>query len=93
MAIVTRFELTLSAEEEELVSCAASLTGVNMADFVRSAARDKARILLEQESLVTLSKRDFLAFNAAISGAFAPTLALQGAIKTAGQVKRAEPTL
>jgi len=34
-------------------------------------------------------KRDFLAFNEAINGAFAPNLTLQGALKAAGQVKRA----
>ncbi len=43
------------------------------------ARRVKAQALLEQESRVTLSKRDFLAFNAAINGVFSPNPALQGA--------------
>jgi uncharacterized protein (DUF1778 family) len=89
MAKVTPFDLALNAEEENLLSRAASLTGTTMADFVRNAAKEKARILLERASRVTLSERDFLAFNAAINGAFAPNLALQEAITTAGQVKRA----
>jgi len=38
--------------------------GTTMAGFVRSAAKEKAQALLEQESRVTLTKRDFLAFNA-----------------------------
>jgi uncharacterized protein (DUF1778 family) len=60
-----------------------------MADFVRNAAMEKARLLLEQESCVTFSKRDFLAFNAAINCAFAPNFTLQEALKAVGRVKRA----
>lgn len=89
MAIVTPFDLTLNAEEEDLLSRAASLTGTTMADFVRNAAKEKARIFLEQESCVTLSKRDFLAFNEAVNGAFAPNPTLQAALKAAGHVERA----
>lgn len=89
MATVTSFHLALDAEEVDLLSRAASLTCMTMADFVRNAAMEKARILREQESSVTLSKRDFLAFNAAINGAFAPNPALQGALKAAAKVKRA----
>lgn len=89
MTTVTRFDLKLDAEDKELLSRAASLMGTTMADFVRSAAREKAHILQEQESRVTLSKRDFLAFNAAIHGAFSPNQALQGALKAAAKVKRA----
>ena len=84
-----RFNLKLDAEEKEILSRAASLKGTAMAGFVRSAAKEKAQTLLEQESRVTLSKRDFLAFNAAIHGAFAPNPALQGALKAAATVKRA----
>ena len=89
MTRVTRFDLRLDAEEVDRLSRAASLTGISMTDFVRNAAKEKARILLERASRVMLSERDFLAFNAAINGAFAPNMALQEAITTAGQVKRA----
>jgi uncharacterized protein (DUF1778 family) len=63
--------------------------GTTMAGFVRSAAKEKARNLLEQESRVMLTKRDFLSFNAALSGAFSPNPALQGALAAASRVKRA----
>lgn len=89
MAKVTRFNLVLDVEEVDRLSRAASLTGTTLADFVRNAAKEKARILLEQESCVTFSERDFLAFNVAISGAFAPNPALQAALKSVGQVKPA----
>ena len=84
-----RFDLTLDAEDKDLLSRAASLMGTTMAGFVRSAAKEKAQTLLEQESRVTLSKRDFVAFNAAINSAFVPNPALRGALKAASRVKRA----
>lgn len=89
MTIAARFDLKLDAEDKDLLARAASLMGTTMAGFVRSAAKEKAHTLLEQESRVALSKRDFLAFNAAINGAFAPNAALQGAINAAAKVKRA----
>jgi uncharacterized protein (DUF1778 family) len=56
---------------------------------VRAAAKEKAHILLEQSSRVTLSNRDFAVFNAAIQGAFSPNPALQAALTAAAKVKRA----
>ena len=84
-----RFDLKLDADEKDLLARAATLMGTTMAGFVRSAAKEKAQTMLEQESRVTLSKRDFLAFNAAINGAFAPNAALAEALKAAETVKRA----
>jgi uncharacterized protein (DUF1778 family) len=89
MSTTARFDLKLDANEKDLLARAASLMGTTMAGFVRSAAKDKAQALLEQESRITLSKRDFLAFNAAIHGAFTPNPALQKALATAAKVKRA----
>lgn len=89
MTATARFDLKLDAEEKDILSRAASLMGTTMAGFVRSAAKEKAQTLLEQESRVTLSKRDFVAFNAAINGAFAPNPALRGALKAVSKVKRA----
>lgn len=89
MTVTARFDLKLDADDKDLLARAASLMGTTMAGFVRSAAKEKAQILLEQESRVTLSKRDFVAFNAAINGAFAPNPALRGALKAASTVKRA----
>ncbi len=89
MPVAARFDLKLEADDKDLLSRAASLMGTSMAGFVRSAAKEKAQALLDQESRVMLSKRDFLAFHAAISGAFAPNTALQEAISAASKVKRA----
>lgn len=89
MTTVARFDLKLDADDKELLARAASLMGTTMAGFVRSAAKEKAQTLLAQESRLTLSKRDFLAFNTAIHGAFSPNPALRGALKAALKVKRA----
>ena len=89
MTEVARFDLKLDAEDKDLLSRAASLMGTTMAGFVRSAAKEKAQTLLEQESRVTLTKRDFVAFNAAVNDVFSPNPALQVALTAASKVKRA----
>jgi len=46
--------------------------------------------LLDRESRVTLSKRDFAALTLALNGAFTPNRALKGALaKAAAKVRRA----
>lgn len=89
MTIAARFDLKLDAQDKDLLARAASLMGTTMAGFVRSAAKEKAQALLERESRVLLSQQDFLAFNAAVQGAFAPNPALQAAVVVASKVKRA----
>lgn len=89
MVTAARFDLKLDANEKELLARAASLMGTTMAGFMRSAAKEKAQALLEQESRITLSTQDFLAFSTAINGAFAPNPALQKALADAARVKRA----
>ena len=89
MTEIARFDLKLDAVDKDLLARAASLMGTTMAGFVRTAAKEKAHILLEQSSRVTLSNRDFAALNAAIQGAFSPNPALQVALAAAAKVKRA----
>jgi len=88
MTAAARFDLKLDAQDKDLLSRAASLMGTTMAGFVRSAAKEKAQALLERETRVTLSNRDFQAFHTAISSAFSPNPALQGALKAASKVKK-----
>jgi uncharacterized protein (DUF1778 family) len=85
-----RFDLKLAKEEKELFSEAAALMGTTMAGFVRAAAKEKARALIEQERRVILSPKDFAAVAAALDNAFAPNKALRSAIKRArATVRRA----
>ncbi len=83
MTSTARFDLTMATEEKELISKAAALMGTTVAGFVRSAAKEKALVLLERESHVTLSQRDFAAFSEALETAFSPNAALTGALTEA----------
>ncbi len=90
MTTRARFDLTMDAEEKDIVARAAALMGSTMAGFVRAAAKEKALALLERESRVTLSKRDFAAFSKALDGAFKPNRALKGGLADAkAAVRRA----
>jgi uncharacterized protein (DUF1778 family) len=90
MASAARFELKMNAKEKKVVAQAAALMGTTMAGFVRSAAKEKAQMLLERESRATLSPRDFAAFSRALDSAFNPNAALKGALAQARRdVRRA----
>ena len=90
MTTRARFDLTMDAEEKDIVARAAALMGSTMAGFVRAAAKEKALALLDRESRVTLSKRDFAAFSKALDGAFKSNPALEGALADAkATVRRA----
>ena len=90
MSAPARFDLKLAKDEKELLSQAAALMGTTMAGFVRTAAKEKARALLEQERRVTLSQRDLDSICTALDRAFAPNKALKAAMKRAREtVQRA----
>ena len=89
MPAVARFDLTMDVEEKDVVSRAAALMGITMAAFVRTAAKEKARELLDRESRITMTAQDFHAFTMALNEAFTPNAALQNAMSVARGVKRA----
>ena len=91
MSAAARFDLKMDVEEEDVVSRAAALMGTTMAAFVRTAAIEKARELLDRESRITMTAQDFQAFTTALDGAFMPNAALQNAMRIARGVKRAVP--
>lgn len=83
-----RFDLRLEIDEKELFSDAAALMGTTVAAFVRAAAKEKARALLQQERRIVLSPRDMSALAAALDNAFEPNNALRAAIKRARETVR-----
>ncbi len=89
MSAVVRFDLTMDADEKDVVSRAAALMGTTMAAFMRAAAKEKAHKLLDEESRITMTARDFQAFTTALNGAFVPNEALQKALDRAREVRRA----
>ena len=50
MTARARFDLTMDAEEKDVVSRAAALISATMAGFVRAAAKEKALALLDRAS-------------------------------------------
>jgi len=88
MSAAARFDLKMDVEEKDVVSRAAALVGTTMAAFVRTAAKEKARELLDRESRVTMSAQDFQAFTMALNGEFTPNAALQNAMSVARKVRR-----
>lgn len=89
MPAAARFDLKMDVDEKEVVSRAAALVGTTMAAFVRAAAKEKARELLDRESRITMSAQDFQQFTVALNEAFTPNAALQNAMSAAREVKRA----
>ena len=89
MTTAARLGLKLDAQDKDLFARAATLTGTTMAEFLRSAAKEKAQSLMELPSRVTLSQDDFAAINTAIAGAFTPNVALQKALASGAKVPRA----
>ena len=90
MTTTARFDLKLDADEKALVAKAAALMGTTMAGFVRAAAKEKAQLLLERETRLTLSEQDFSLFTRALDSAFAPNPALKEALTQARRrVRRA----
>jgi uncharacterized protein (DUF1778 family) len=56
---------------------------------MKTPGTQKALALLDRESRVTLSKRDFAALTKALNGPFKPNLALKGALaEAAAKVRR-----
>jgi uncharacterized protein (DUF1778 family) len=88
MTAPARFDLKLDKDDKELLSEAASLMGTSMAGFVRAAAKEKARSVIDQESRLMLTRRDFKAFSTALDKAFTPSEPLQEALDSARQTVR-----
>ena len=87
MTTSVRFDLKLKEDEKELFAQAAELMGTTTAGFMRAAAKEKARSLVDQETRVCLSARDLEKLAAALDAPFTPNDALTGALKSADNVK------
>lgn len=89
MTNAARFDFVMDVDEKEVISRAASVYGVKMATFVRMAAKEKAYVVLDRESRVTMSEQDFKKLTAALNRDFSPNLNLQRAMSKARAIKRA----
>jgi len=83
VAVDERLDLKLSAADKQLLAQGAAIEGLSMAAFVRLAARQRAAKAVQREQHLALTRRDFAAFQAAISQPFSPNPALQDALEQA----------
>lgn len=83
MAVDERLDLKLSAADKQLLAQAAAIEGVTMAAFVRLAAKQRAAEAIRRDQQISLSQRDFKAFQAAIARPFEPNAALREALEQA----------
>jgi uncharacterized protein (DUF1778 family) len=81
MAANARLDLRLSARDRERIDRAASLVGLPLATFVRTAVLREADRAVAAESVSTLSPSESRRFLAALGKPFAPNAALRRAMK------------
>jgi uncharacterized protein (DUF1778 family) len=81
MPATARLDLRLSARDRERIARAASLVGLPLAAFVRTAVLREADQTVAAESVSTLSPSESRRFIAALSKPFAPNAALRRAMK------------
>jgi len=81
MAANARLDLRLSARDRERIDRAASLVGLPLATFVRTAVLREADRAVAAESVSTLSTSESRRFLAALGKPFAPNAALRRAMK------------
>ena len=82
-----RFEMVLNTSDKYAINLAAELAGTTMANFVRSAAKEKARQIIDKETRLSLNEEDFTKFANALSGGFKPNEALKRAMEKAGSIE------
>jgi len=81
MAANARLDLRLSARDRERIDRAASLVGLPLATFVRTAVLREADRTVAAESFATLSAAESRRFLAALGKPFVPNAALRRAMK------------
>lgn len=76
-----RIDLRLSGEIKTLLARAASYSGMSLSGFLLSAAADKARQVVAEQEMLTLSARDWETFLAALDQTEQPRPKLEAAAR------------
>ena len=76
-----RIDLRTSSEIKELIVRAASTSGVSVSAFLLGAAQERAKQILAEAEMVTLTSRDWNAFAKALDNAEKHRPKLSGAIE------------
>lgn len=76
-----RIDLRTSPEIKELIVRAASTAGVSVSAFLLGAAQERAKQILAESEMITLTSRDWNAFAEALDNMDKPRPKLAAAIK------------
>ena len=76
-----RIDLRTSPEIKELIVRAASSAGMSVSAFLLSTAQERAKQILAEKEMITLTSRDWNAFAKALDNAEKPRPKLSAAIK------------
>jgi uncharacterized protein (DUF1778 family) len=76
-----RIDLRTSPEIKELIVRAASTAGMSVSAFLLGTAQERARQILAEQEMITLSSRDWNAFAKALDNADKPKPKLSAAMK------------
>jgi uncharacterized protein (DUF1778 family) len=80
MATTDRLDLKLSSSDKQLLQQAAAIEGISVAAFVRLAAKQRASEAIQLDRAISLSRRDYETFQAALAEPFRPNEALLQAL-------------
>ncbi|MCP9899548.1 DUF1778 domain-containing protein [Cyanobium sp. Cruz CV13-4-11] len=80
MATTDRLDLKLSCTDKQLLQQAAAIEGISVAAFVRLAAKQRAAEAIQLDRAVSLFRRDYETFQAALAEPFRPNEALLQAL-------------
>ena len=82
-----RVDIRLGSEDKGLLQLAASYEGMTMASFVRKAALDVARSVIERNERISFSREEAKRILAALDQSFEPNAALSKAMKAAEAIE------
>ena len=87
VAALDRVDIRLGSEDKGMLQLAASYEGVSMAAFIRKAALDVARSVIERNERITFSREEAKRILAALDQPFEPNAALSKAMKAAEAIE------
>ena len=83
-----RIDLRTSPEIKELIVRAASTAGMSVSAFLLGTAQERAKEILADREMITLTSRDWNAFAKALDNADKPKPKLSAAMKRHGEWQR-----
>ncbi len=86
-AALDRVDLRLGSDDKGMLQLAASYEGVSLAAFIRKAALEAARSIVERNERLILSREEAKKIIAALDQPFAPNEALKKAMTAAEAIE------